>query len=97
LDLTAEAVNDRANPAEADFAVQYALPANLIVNLGAGFGLNSSVGSPDYRLFGSLGYTPRAKDTDGDGIMDPDDGCPEDPEDADEFEDMDGCPDPDND
>jgi outer membrane protein OmpA-like peptidoglycan-associated protein len=38
-----------------------------------------------------------AKDSDGDGILDPDDRCPHDPEDADGFEDQDGCPDPDND
>ena len=29
--------------------------------------------------------------------MDPDDGCPTEPEDIDDFEDTDGCPDPDND
>jgi outer membrane protein OmpA-like peptidoglycan-associated protein len=36
-------------------------------------------------------------DSDGDGILDKVDRCPEDPEDFDEFEDEDGCPDPDND
>ena len=36
-------------------------------------------------------------DTDGDGLMDDVDQCPEDPEDPDGFEDEDGCPDPDND
>jgi len=36
-------------------------------------------------------------DTDGDGILDPDDACPREPEDPDGFEDEDGCPDPDND
>jgi outer membrane protein OmpA-like peptidoglycan-associated protein len=36
-------------------------------------------------------------DQDGDGILDRDDACPEKPEDFDEFEDEDGCPDPDND
>jgi outer membrane protein OmpA-like peptidoglycan-associated protein len=36
-------------------------------------------------------------DSDGDGILDEVDRCPEDPEDFDEFEDEDGCPDPDND
>jgi outer membrane protein OmpA-like peptidoglycan-associated protein len=37
------------------------------------------------------------KDTDGDGILDPDDKCPTEPEDKDSFQDEDGCPDPDND
>lgn len=37
------------------------------------------------------------KDTDGDGLLDNVDDCPEDPEDFDGFEDDDGCPDLDND
>ncbi|HEY2901059.1 MAG TPA: OmpA family protein [Polyangia bacterium] len=37
------------------------------------------------------------RDSDGDGIVDAADKCPNDPEDKDGFEDSDGCPDPDND
>ncbi len=40
---------------------------------------------------------PEPKDSDSDGILNPDDGCPTEPEDMDDFEDKDGCPDPDND
>lgn len=40
---------------------------------------------------------PPPPDSDGDGLKDPDDKCPQDPEDKDEFEDDDGCPDVDND
>ena len=36
-------------------------------------------------------------DSDGDGINDDADKCPDEPEDKDGFEDEDGCPDPDND
>src|SRR5688572_14993098 len=36
-------------------------------------------------------------DSDGDGIMDPDDKCKDEPEDKDGYQDEDGCPDPDND
>lgn len=36
-------------------------------------------------------------DKDGDGVLDKDDQCPTDPEDADGFQDEDGCPDLDND
>jgi len=36
-------------------------------------------------------------DRDGDGLLDPDDECPRDPEDFDDFEDLDGCPEADND
>jgi len=37
------------------------------------------------------------RDRDGDGVVDRNDLCPDDPEDRDGFEDADGCPDPDND
>ncbi len=37
------------------------------------------------------------KDRDGDGIVDPQDKCPNEAEDRDGFQDTDGCPDPDND
>jgi outer membrane protein OmpA-like peptidoglycan-associated protein len=40
---------------------------------------------------------PKPGDTDGDGILDPDDDCPRVPEDKDGFQDTDGCPDEDND
>ena len=42
-------------------------------------------------------YEPAVGDRDGDGIADDDDGCPDDAEDRDGFEDSDGCPDLDND
>ncbi len=37
------------------------------------------------------------RDRDGDGITNADDRCPDTAEDRDGFEDVDGCPDPDND
>jgi hypothetical protein len=40
---------------------------------------------------------PGANDRDGDGVIDDDDKCPDEPEDLDSFQDEDGCPDPDND
>ena len=40
---------------------------------------------------------PTPADRDGDGILDNDDACPNDPEDLDGFKDADGCPDLDND
>lgn len=40
---------------------------------------------------------PLNVDTDGDGIMDNDDACPQEPEDLDGFKDADGCPEMDND
>lgn len=40
----------------------------------------------------SDGAKPAPGDRDGDGILDPDDACPDDPEDFDGIEDEDGCP-----
>jgi outer membrane protein OmpA-like peptidoglycan-associated protein len=72
----------------------------------AGAGLLEGYGSPQFRVLGLLGYErkperpapPQApRDTDGDGLLDVSDRCPNDPEDRDSFADDDGCPDPDND
>lgn len=54
-------------------------------------GLSVTVAVPTQARFEVIG------DRDGDGIFDDVDQCPEDPEDVDEFQDADGCPDHDND
>ncbi|MCB9687974.1 MAG: OmpA family protein [Alphaproteobacteria bacterium] len=74
---------------------------------GFGSGLTHGIGSPDFRLMLGVGWNlpgeepvpppPPIVDTDGDGIMDPDDACVSVPEDLDGFQDTDGCPDPDDD
>ncbi len=54
----------------------------------------------DYYFTGMAGVSVSLfgkKDSDGDGIKDNDDACPDDPEDFDGFEDGDGCPEFDND
>jgi OmpA-OmpF porin, OOP family len=53
--------------------------------------------SVEHRLFLGFAFEPSIGDRDGDGIKDDLDKCPDDPEDMDDFEDSDGCPDPDND
>lgn len=73
----------------------------------AGPGLVQGYGAPDVRVVGMVGYAPVERvvpppppvipDTDGDGLLDPNDQCPLEPEDRDGFEDEEGCPDPDND
>ncbi len=51
----------------------------------------------EHRAFIGFAFEPSIGDRDGDGIKDDVDQCPDDPEDFDDFEDSDGCPDPDND
>jgi outer membrane protein OmpA-like peptidoglycan-associated protein len=64
---------------------------------GFGAGLIAGFGNPDMRLFGGVRCSPRTRDSDGDGVPNSTDGCPDDAEDVDGFMDTDGCPDPDND
>ncbi|MEZ4459464.1 MAG: OmpA family protein [bacterium] len=90
--------NSKGRPMEALGGLRFELPADLLAQVGGGAGLTNSVGSPDFRAFASLTWSPVGpNDTDGDGIMDPDDKCPTEPEDKDGWEDLDGCPDFDND
>ncbi|MGE3675020.1 MAG: hypothetical protein AB7K71_35455, partial [Polyangiaceae bacterium] len=51
----------------------------------------------DLRMVMGFVFEPSIGDRDGDGYKDDQDQCPDDPEDFDNFEDGDGCPDPDND
>ncbi len=84
--------------------------AGLRIGGGIGAGLLSGPGTPAYRAFASVGWAaPIAPapvvasveplpsppvDSDGDGLFDSDDRCPDDPEDFDGFEDHDGCREP---
>ena len=94
---TADEDGWRSTPLEGDLALQYEPVDDLTILAGGGAGFTRAVGSPDWRLFLGVGYAPTFHDEDGDGIQDRDDACPEEPEDRDDFQDEDGCPDPDND
>ncbi len=81
------------------------------LGLAGGAGVTRGYGAADFRGVVTIGYAhdphcraaepvvepPQVLDTDGDGLLDPDDQCPAEPEDRDGFEDDNGCPDPDND
>ncbi|MBW2731911.1 MAG: OmpA family protein [Deltaproteobacteria bacterium] len=78
------------------------LARNSYLAFGVGRGLrapgdNYQYGSPDIRGFLGFVFEPSIGDRDGDGIKDDIDKCPTEPEDFDDFEDEDGCPDLDND
>ncbi|MGM0557178.1 MAG: transporter [Myxococcota bacterium] len=64
---------NKGTAVEALGGLQFDLPHDLVANVGAGGGLTSGIGSPDVRIFGSIGYTPRSEEADGDD-GDEDDG-----------------------
>jgi len=90
-----------SNRVEGDLGVRYVTDGGLTFGLGGGGALDShGYGSVGYRVFGEVAYWPKytpPDDTDGDGITDDVDKCPTQAEDADGFQDEDGCPDPDDD
>ncbi len=70
---------------------------------GASLGVTDGIGDPDFRIIGGVRYRKNAPDrqgyldSDGDGVLDKDDGAPYEPEDKDGYRDEDGVPEPDND
>ncbi|GEM_PF-2498580 len=67
--------------------------------IGGSAALTSGYGSAQFRVIAGVRIAPgkMANDSDGDGLLDRDDSCPNKAEDKDGFEDADGCPEPDND
>lgn len=92
--------NENYQPLEAIGGIKLYLARNSFLSLGGGVGLlrKAETGAnPDVRAFIGIVFEPNIGDRDGDGIKDDVDKCPDDPEDFDQFEDEDGCPEPDND
>jgi hypothetical protein len=69
----------------------------LAFNVGGGARVLEGVGIPTFRVFAGVTYSAEPVDADLDGILDPVDACPAAPEDRDNHDDSDGCPDDDND
>ncbi len=86
-------------PLEAIGGIKVYLARNSFFLLGGGAGLAPGVAgaNPDIRGFIGIVFEPNIGDRDGDGIKDDIDKCPDEPEDPDDFQDEDGCPEPDND
>ena len=63
-----------------------------VVRGGFGWGMGDGISTPKYRFLLSVQpHLTLAKDTDGDGIVDKEDQCPDIPEDIDGVRDDDGC------
>ncbi len=98
--------NNAQMPLEGDAAIRFHF-WQMELNVGGGGGFIPAVGTPMFRVFLGLMWTPAKAveaeqqttkdDRDLDGKPNKDDSCPDDPEDYDEFEDADGCPEDDND
>ncbi len=95
-----------STPVEFLGALRWVHPSGLQPEIAVGSAMTQGLGAPDFRVHLGLRYAnPGARtrfnypfeDRDGDGIHDEIDGCPDDAEDLDEFEDEDGCPEDDND
>jgi len=71
---------------------------NSYLTMGGGHrAFSTGYQASNLRLFLGFIFEPSIGDRDGDGYKDDEDQCPNEPEDFDDFEDGDGCPDPDND
>ena len=85
-------------PAEAVGGLRVYFGKGIYANAGGGAGLTRGIGAPEFRVLAGLGFLyEEDPDPDGDGLRFDDDRCPLQPEDRDEFEDEDGCPDLDDD
>jgi len=86
------------SPLEVLLSVRYKLKNGLSIHGGVGKGLTAGFGSPEVRFLAGVSWALfKPVDRDKDGLLEPEDKCPKDPEDVDGFEDEDGCPDTDND
>jgi len=86
-----------ASPMEVGGGLRVLATKAIAIVLGGSGGVISGIGSPDLRVFASVGYAPDTRDSDGDGVANNRDGCKMVAEDFDGFDDGDGCPDDDND
>jgi OmpA-OmpF porin, OOP family len=90
--------NSKLGPtAEAIGGIKLYLARNSFFEVGGGWRVAQGYGGGIPRAFIGFIFEPSIGDRDGDGYKDDVDQCPDDPEDFDDFEDEDGCPEPDND
>ncbi len=77
-DVVLRDVQKRTTNAELLVDIRYRIIDDLEIAAGAGPGLTSGIGTPDFRGILSIAYTPEQKlDRDHDGIPDDQDACPD--------------------
>ncbi len=69
----------KETPMEAVLGLRVFAPHDLIFTAGGATGILKGWGTPNYRIFMGLMWSPRDHDKDNDGISDLDDGCPTEP------------------
>ena len=99
-------------PLETMASSRFRLPGGVWATVGVGGGLNDDAGTSAMRVVAGLGWNKRVEvrkeefqgwladpnsDRDGDGLLDVEDNCPDQPETVDGFTDEDGCPELDGD
>ncbi|MBN1944755.1 MAG: hypothetical protein JW797_03720, partial [Bradymonadales bacterium] len=91
--LLADEIDLEEVPLEAALGLKWFITPSFLLQAGGGAGLIRGVGTPDFRVFLGMSFSPERKaDRDRDGVADEDDVCP------DTYgEREDGCPDPDRD
>jgi outer membrane protein OmpA-like peptidoglycan-associated protein len=86
------------SPVEVLVGGEFRLDPGITAGLAFGRGLSNGLGAPSWRLVAGASYAwDHNRDRDGDELLNRADACPDAAEDLDDFEDLDGCPDPDND
>ena len=99
--FSSDIMDRESRPIEGILGMRFYPGAGISFGFAGGAGFNRGVGSPQARGVFTLGWhrppPPECEDNDQDHICHTVDRCPEEAEDFDQFEDEDGCPDPDND
>lgn len=95
--LVAQPFARAATPVEVVGGLKIFVERRSYLTLGAGRRVGAGYSAADLRLFVGFVFEPSVGDRDGDGLLDDVDRCPAEPEDHDDFEDEDGCPEPDDD
>jgi OmpA-OmpF porin, OOP family len=74
------AFRKRGTPLEGIFGGHYTIAKQVRVGAGAGAGFTQGFGSPEVRVLANIEWAPQEpEDRDGDGILDENDACPDEP------------------